>query len=189
MVEITYQMVLSTLQTIALIVGIVYYLTIMRNQQKTRELALKAQEQAIETRQTGIFMQLFQFLNTEESWRTYIDLMYQTEWKDFDDFWEKYGPINNPEMYSKINNLWMVYGEIGTLVYNGTLRLEQAGDLLGIMPIRQWKKWEPIIIKHREQVGWEDSYIHFEYLGKIFEKYLDKGFVKDRINGMKAQMT
>jgi len=35
MVEITYQMVLSTLQTIALIVGIAYYLIIMRNSQRT----------------------------------------------------------------------------------------------------------------------------------------------------------
>ena len=42
MVEITSQMVLSTLQTIALIVGIAYYLTIMRNSQRTRELSLKA---------------------------------------------------------------------------------------------------------------------------------------------------
>jgi uncharacterized protein HemX len=61
MVEITYQMILSTLQTIALIVGIVYYLIIMRNTQKTRELSLraqeltlKAQEQAKETRQAQL---------------------------------------------------------------------------------------------------------------------------------------
>ena len=189
MVEITYQMVLSTIQTVSLVVGIIYYITIMRNQQKNQEQALKAQEQAVETRQTGIFMQLFQFLNTEESWRKYVDLMYQTEWEDFDDFWEKYGPINNPEMYSRINNLWMVYGEIGNLVYREILPIEQAGALLGIMPIRQWKKWEPIINEHRKRVGWEDSYLHFEYLGKQMEKYLKEGGVTPSIEGMKAQLT
>jgi uncharacterized membrane-anchored protein YhcB (DUF1043 family) len=52
MVEITYQMVLSTLQTIALIVGIAYYLIIMRNSQRNQALALRAQEQALETRST-----------------------------------------------------------------------------------------------------------------------------------------
>ena len=64
MAEITYQMVLSTIQTIALVVGIVYYLTIMRNAQKTRELTLqsqeltrKAQEQSLETREAQLFMQ------------------------------------------------------------------------------------------------------------------------------------
>ena len=40
MVDITYQMVLSTLQTIALIVGIVYYITIMRNQNRSRQIQI-----------------------------------------------------------------------------------------------------------------------------------------------------
>ena len=57
MAEITYQMVLSTLQTVGLLVGIFYYVTTMRNAQKTRELTLesqelsqKAQEQSLETK-------------------------------------------------------------------------------------------------------------------------------------------
>jgi len=59
MAEITYQMILSTIQTIALIVGIIYYLTIMRNQQKTRNLALQAQENALQTRQSQLFMNVY----------------------------------------------------------------------------------------------------------------------------------
>ena len=80
MVDVSYQMVLSTLQTIALIVGIFYYLTIMRNQQKTRELSLqaqeltlesqeltrKAQEQAVETRQAALFMSIYETFRTPE---------------------------------------------------------------------------------------------------------------------------
>jgi hypothetical protein len=189
MVEIMYQMVLSTIQTLSLVVGIFYYITIMRNQQKTRELALKAQEQALETRRTGVFMQLFQFLNTEESWRNYIDSLFQTEWEDYDDFWEKYGPVNNPKMYSRINNLWMVYGEIGMLIYDGILDIKDVGRLMGVMPIRQWKKWEPIIVKHREHLGWEDSYLHFEYLGKRMEKYINEGMgLKSELKDMRAQI-
>ena len=59
MVEITYQMALSTLQTIGLLVGIAYYLIIMRNSQRNQELALKAQEHALETRETQLFMNIF----------------------------------------------------------------------------------------------------------------------------------
>jgi hypothetical protein len=59
MVDLTYQMVLSTIQTVGILVGIIYYLTIMRNTQKTRELTLKAQEQALETRQAQLFMQWY----------------------------------------------------------------------------------------------------------------------------------
>ena len=42
MVEITYQMVLSTLQTVGLLVGITYYLIIMRNSQRAQQLQLRA---------------------------------------------------------------------------------------------------------------------------------------------------
>ena len=62
MAEITYQMVLSTIQTVGLLVGIFYYVTTLRNAQKTRELTLqsmeltrKAQEQAVETRQAQLY--------------------------------------------------------------------------------------------------------------------------------------
>jgi hypothetical protein len=65
MVEITLPIVLQIVQTVGILVGIVYYITIMRSQQRTRELALesqeltrKAQEQTLETRQTQLFMQI-----------------------------------------------------------------------------------------------------------------------------------
>ena len=54
MVDVTYQMVLSTLQTAGILVGIIYYLTIMRNSQKNQQMQL-------ETRQSQLFMQLFQY--------------------------------------------------------------------------------------------------------------------------------
>jgi hypothetical protein len=50
MVEITYQMVLSPLQTVSLMVGVIYYIFIMRNSQKNQQMQL-------ETRQTQLFMQ------------------------------------------------------------------------------------------------------------------------------------
>ena len=44
MVEITYQMVLSTLQTVGILVGIIYYLTIMRNSQKNQQMQLETRQ-------------------------------------------------------------------------------------------------------------------------------------------------
>ena len=84
MAEITYQMLLSTIQTIALIVGIIYYLTIMRNAQKTRELTLKSQEHATETRQAQLFMQIYdKWSSTEytEAWH----LINNADFKTYDE--------------------------------------------------------------------------------------------------------
>jgi uncharacterized protein HemX len=73
MVEITLPIMIQIVQTLALLVGIVYYITIMRNTQKTRELSLraqeltlKAQEQAKETRQAGLLMQIYEAYRSTE---------------------------------------------------------------------------------------------------------------------------
>ena len=80
MAEITYQMVLSTLQTVGLLVGIVYYITIMRNSDKARKLQ--------------IAQRLYQQLQNEEKQLAQLDLL-EMEWKDFDDFYSKYGKFGD----------------------------------------------------------------------------------------------
>jgi hypothetical protein len=58
MVDLTYQMVLSTLQTAGLLVGIFYYIMALRNQQKSQDIT-------IETRQAQLFMQMQDRFNDE----------------------------------------------------------------------------------------------------------------------------
>jgi hypothetical protein len=51
MVEITYQMVLNTLQTVGLLVGIYYYIMTLRNQRKDRMIEMafqRMQERGLE---------------------------------------------------------------------------------------------------------------------------------------------
>jgi hypothetical protein len=92
MVEITLPIMLQIVQTVGILVGIIYYITIMRNQQRTRELTLesqelarKAQEQALETRKVQLFMQIYQDMNSTENLRIYSELI-NMEWEDWDDF-------------------------------------------------------------------------------------------------------
>jgi hypothetical protein len=70
MVEITLPIVLQLLQTAGLLVGIVYYITIMRNSQRTQQMQL-------ETRQVQLFMQMHQQLNS-----TIIEHVGDSEWID-----------------------------------------------------------------------------------------------------------
>jgi hypothetical protein len=81
MVDVTYQMVLSTLQTAGLLVSIFYYITVLRNQQKNQEISLrnqektlesleltrKSQEDALHTRQAQFFMDIYKELLTERA--------------------------------------------------------------------------------------------------------------------------
>jgi uncharacterized membrane-anchored protein YhcB (DUF1043 family) len=76
MVEITLPIALQIIQTVSLVVGIIYYLIIMRNSQKTRELALNAQEQALETRQTQLFMDVYKSHTTKEHQADVSELLF-----------------------------------------------------------------------------------------------------------------
>jgi len=171
MVEITYQMVLSTLQTLALVVGIVYYITIMRNQQKTRELALKAQEQATETRQTQMFMQIYHQVSSKSFQRNWIELM-NMEWDDYDDFERKYGSDNNPENFAMRSSIWMAMNGVGAMLLDGLIEPERLVRLVGQGSQFLWAKFKPIIYEQRVRYGMPNAYYYFEYLAETLEKEL-----------------
>ena len=59
MVDVRYQMVLSTLQTAGILVGIAYYIMTIRNQQKNQDMQL-------ETRQAQLFMQIYNRFNDRD---------------------------------------------------------------------------------------------------------------------------
>ena len=58
MVDITLPIVLQIVQTAGILVGIVYYIAIMRNNQRTQQMQL-------ETRQAQLFMQLYNRLRDD----------------------------------------------------------------------------------------------------------------------------
>ena len=159
MVEITYQMVLSTLQTIALIVGIAYYLFIMRNSQRN-------QQHQLETRQAQLYMTLFNTINNQNIWRHWNEIR-EYQFTDYDDFMDKYGPVNNPEAYDKYVKVLWLFTEMGVLVQEGYITIEHVANLMEYTPIRAWRKFGPIIEKERGIRYSIGGYGTFEYLAKI----------------------
>jgi len=181
MVEITYQMVLSTLQTIALIVGIAYYLFIMRNTQKTRELTLqsqeltrKTQEQAYETRQIQFCWQALERVYNKEFMRRMLEIMYHQDFKDYEEWREKYGPSTNPDAYVDYYQVTSTYQSLGYLVQNKALDLEVLSKHIrprGIILL--WEKIEPIVKVHRERLN-PTAYDSFEYLANELRTILER---------------
>ena len=150
MVEITYQMVLSTLQTIALIVGIAYYLFIMRTTQRTRELSLKAQEEAERNRQRDMIIQRSQSYTLEYT-QTFQEVMLMQDWENPEEWEAKYYRTNNVNAFSKWSYITRLYHMAGLL-------LRQGGDpetIFALYPegvvISLWEQYEPVIRHLREK--------------------------------------
>ena len=170
MAEITYQMVLSTLQTAGLLVGIIYYLTIMRNSQKNQQMQL-------ETRQSQLFMQLFQYHIDKDRWKDGWKLN-EMRWDDYDDFTRKYDSSVNLENFAQRYNHWYFYEGMGLLLKKELVDKEMIYHLLsaGFGVLMDWDKFGPIIKEMRAQLGQPDLFMWFEYLAdEMMKMTVEKG--------------
>jgi hypothetical protein len=142
MVEITYQMVLSTLQTIALIVGIYYYVMTLRNQQKN-------QEHSEETRKIQLLYRVIENISERSGSGVDYNEIMAMQWDNYDDFVSKYGAENNPDSYRKRMRIWRQMHLNGLLVRDGLIDNRAMIDYIGYGPLHMWMKFKDIIEETR----------------------------------------
>ncbi|MBL7169175.1 hypothetical protein ISS40_10920 [Candidatus Bathyarchaeota archaeon] len=162
MVEFTYQMVLSTLQTVALIVGIFYYIMTIRGNQRNQQLTL-------ETREAQLMMQLwssYQELRTQDQfWRN-------IEYKDFDDFWERYG--FDPSFWEENGQILGWYENIGVLVKEGLLNIRLIALMYAGSTRQLWENLEPLMDGLREKFDYPRVWSETVYLCETLMRYMEE---------------
>jgi hypothetical protein len=122
-------------------------------------------------------MQIYQQLNSEESYKTFMELLY-LEVKDYDEFLQKYDSSVNPVHYAKRAHLWYSYNTIGELLRMGIIELDLLIRLqLDSQVIIMWEKWEDIILATRAMENLPDIWDGFEHLYKESKRFRDtKGY-------------
>ncbi len=164
MVEITLPIVLQIVQTVGILVGIVYYITIMRNAQRTRELSLKVQEEAEKTRQRDLVFQRLQGYTLEYT-KTFAEVASFTDWEDAEDFEKKYGIFANPEAFSKYLYIQRTFSLAGILLKEN---MADADLIFQLYPasavIRIWEQFEPVIQNARKRRNYPTMNEPFEFL-------------------------
>jgi len=137
-----YDIFFDIIPILALAAAIIYYVSISKSQNNTR----KAQ----------LFMQIYNRFQDKEFLRQNIEIM-NMEWVDFDDFWEKYGLIVNPEATSLIFSVGTYFEGIGVMVKEKLIDVKLVDDLMTGLVVRYWEKLEPIIPRKRcnEYLGLE----------------------------------
>ena len=165
MAEITVQIVLSTLQTVGLLVGIFYYIMTLRNQQKNQQIAKESSQ--LQTLIT------FSGMASEEGSRRAIELL-KMEWADYNDFEMKYGSDNNPDNYAKRQVLWGQYDTIGLALKKGYVDRDLIFERLGNIPVVYWVKFGEVIKEIRRRYNQPLSLVNFEYLVEECIKYMQE---------------
>jgi hypothetical protein len=165
MVEITYQMALNTIQTVSLVVGIIYYITIMRNQQRTRETALKLQEEAEKSRQREMIFLRFQ--GFDKTYHEAIADVMSQDWGNTIEDWYSH----SPESRAQFDYIQVRYNNLGVMLQQKMMDPDLFFQIFPIGNIlRFWEKMEDIILDYRETTKDVTYNEGFEYLYNEIKK-------------------
>ena len=145
------------------IAGFTYYVLIVRNSQRTQQLQL-------ETRQAQLFMTVHGHFTDTRFHRQGNAIRFQWEWSDFDDFIEKYGPVNNLEAWADLLSVFTAFEGIGLLVKKKLVDIDMVEELMLGLITRTWERIETVIFEYRERFNWPETGRSFEYLYKEMKK-------------------
>ena len=84
-----------------------YYILTLRNTQKNQQLQL-------ETRQAQLFMQMYN--RADDALHESFNHIMRIEYRDFRDYWEKYGPDSDDDMSPHIRQMAYFLEGLGVLV-------------------------------------------------------------------------
>lgn len=134
---------------IGIIIGLIYYIMNIQN--------------AIKNRQAQLFMSIYSRFYRPEFWDQYADFVFLSDFDDWTDFWDKYGP-ENKEAFKK----WMSFGTyfwgIAVLVEKNLINIDLVDDLIGDYVIWIWNKYRPLIKELKPNYESSKTFYWAEYL-------------------------
>ena len=134
-----------------------YYISTLRNAQRTQQLQL-------ETRQAQLFMQIFGRFNELSFVDQINEVRFQWSYSDTDDFTRKYGYNNNPKAWNTLNSIIWYFEGLGVLIYRELIKPELVDDLMSGVIITVWEKLKPSVDDMRTRYDWPTAGEWFEYL-------------------------
>ena len=132
---------------LGLTVSILYYTTVLQNANKTR--------------QTQLFMNLYNTYHSPDFRRKWHDLL-KREWTDYEDWQKKYG--QDSEDLAAHTSMLSFFNGIGVLLKRNLIDIEIVEDLLSVNIRGYWKKVESLVYRTREIIDEPKMYADFEYL-------------------------
>ena len=130
MVEITLSIILQIVQTVGILMGIIYYITIMRNANRTRQTELLFQRHKVD-------------LDYLRSW---ADVIIIQDWKDFEELQERYPWNTHFEERTRVLYILNAYNNLGLILKE---KVTDPNLLFELYPpstvITTWKKYEELV--------------------------------------------
>jgi hypothetical protein len=127
--------------------GLAYYVLTVRNQKRSR--------------QAQLLMNLYEAYRNTESRKQSLEIQ-NWEWKNFEEFFQKYGN-HNPEEWAKWEAKASFFNGIGILLKRDLIDIELLDDLLWSSVNRHWNvlgmgpvlvEWRKRLLERRHDLDW-----------------------------------
>ena len=153
MADITYQMVLSTLQTAGLLVGIFYYIMTLRNTYRNR--------------QASLFSSLQHKMDSTEFRRTYRTIKYEYGSKSVEEMWDIFQ--ENPNLIDEVTGIISFFNHMGWLVQQRLLGIDGViGNSVDIVTFYEIVR--PILDDWEVRTGFQQAFPPLTYLYNELKK-------------------
>ncbi|MBN2335243.1 hypothetical protein JXL21_06750 [Candidatus Bathyarchaeota archaeon] len=151
---------------LGLTASIVYYTSVLRNANKTRE--------------SQLFMQIYSQWNSLEFQSQYGKVM-NTQFETYDGFFETIK--NDVEFRNAINVSGIFFEGLGVYVHRGLIDVNMVDDLMSEAIMSFWRKSKPLIYETRTRNNLPQYGEWIEYLATEVEKIFHKQHTETEITG------
>jgi len=150
-------------------VGIAYYLMILQNQQRN-------QQQALETRQAQMFLNIYDKSSTIQ-YNQARTLLMTLEYNNIEEFYNHFiitaeNPIN--ENWNALDLMISYYEGLGTMIREGLIPIRYVALLQAGVTRKLWEKFTPLITYMRELLEQPRIASEWEYLYNELMKYMEE---------------
>ena len=125
------------------------------------------------TRQAQLYVQIFDKLRTEEFIGTWIEVMYHQDFKDFEEWMNKYGPIKNPGTATKLFSVGILYQTIGMLAREKLIDPSLVFQENPWVALETWEKIESVVKGFRE-ISDPNFWDSFEFVANQIKKHREQ---------------
>ena len=157
MVELTYALVLDTIRTAGILVGIYYYIMTLRNTNRNR--------------QASLFSTLQHKMDSTEFRRAYRTIKYTYSDKTPEEMWDIFQ--ENPDLVDEVTGIISFFNHMGWLVQRGLLDIDAViGNSVDVVSFYELAR--PILDDWELRTGFQQNFPPLTYLYNEMKKQHDK---------------
>ena len=171
MVDVSYQIVLNTLQTVALLVGIAYYVMSLNYTRRNQEISLRNQEQTLKTRSITLFHQTLGSLITSPIGNKHLRILDEIQVSNYEEHREL--SSKNVEYYDAWRWAFLTIDLMGVYLKESVVDIGMVAKFNPWWFIGFWGRYKDIVYEMRKLVG-PTYFSNMDYFMDSLQKYLEE---------------